>query len=386
MEEITMTDNIRYIGVNDHDIDLFEGQYIVPNGMAYNSYLILDENIAVMDTVDIRKADAYFANLEAALEGRTPDYLIVSHVEPDHASSVKRFTEKYPTAKVVGNAKTIQFLANYFDLSGTEFVTVKDGDSLDLGARQLHFILAPMVHWPEVMMTYEEVEKVLFSADAFGKFGALDVDEDWDCEARRYYFNIVGKFGVQVQSVLKKAAALEISTICPLHGPILTDTIPHVLDLYNTWSSYGVESEGVFIAYASIYGNTRNATTQLKELLEARGCPKVAITDLAREDMAEALEDAFRYGKVVLAASSYNGGVMPFMEDFLHHLKAKNYQKRTIGLIENGTWAPSAAKTMKEVLAAFKDIAIIEPAVTIRGALKPTDLPALEQLADELMK
>ena len=386
MEEITMTDNIRYIGVNDHDIDLFEGQYIVPNGMAYNSYLILDENIAVMDTVDIRKADAYFANLEAALEGRTPDYLIVSHVEPDHASSVKRFTEKYPTAKVVGNAKTIQFLANYFDLSGTEFVTVKDGDSLDLGARQLHFILAPMVHWPEVMMTYEEVEKVLFSADAFGKFGALDVDEDWDCEARRYYFNIVGKFGVQVQSVLKKAAALEISTICPLHGPILTDTIPHVLDLYNTWSSYGVESEGVFIAYASIYGNTRNAATQLKELLEARGCPKVAITDLAREDMAEALEDAFRYGKVVLAASSYNGGVMPFMEDFLHHLKAKNYQKRTIGLIENGTWAPSAAKTMKEVLAAFKDIAIIEPAVTIRGALKPTDLPALEQLADELMK
>lgn len=381
-----MTDNIRYIGVNDHDIDLFEGQYIVPNGMAYNSYLILDENIAVMDTVDIRKADAYFANLEAALEGRTPDYLIVSHVEPDHASSVKRFTEKYPTAKVVGNAKTIQFLANYFDLSGTEFVTVKDGDSLSLGQHQLHFILAPMVHWPEVMMTYEEVEKVLFSADAFGKFGALDVDEDWDCEARRYYFNIVGKFGVQVQSVLKKAAALEISTICPLHGPILTDTIPHVLDLYNTWSSYGVESEGVFIAYASIYGNTRNAATQLKELLEARGCPKVAITDLAREDMAEALEDAFRYGKVVLAASSYNGGVMPFMEDFLHHLKAKNYQKRTIGLIENGTWAPSAAKTMKEVLAAFKDIAIIEPAVTIRGALKPTDLPALEQLADELMK
>ena len=381
-----MTDNIRYIGVNDHDIDLFEGQYIVPNGMAYNSYLILDENIAVMDTVDIRKADAYFANLEAALEGRTPDYLIVSHVEPDHASSVKRFTEKYPTAKVVGNAKTIQFLANYFDLSGTEFVTVKDGDSLDLGARQLHFILAPMVHWPEVMMSYESTEKVLFSADAFGKFGALDVDEDWDCEARRYYFNIVGKFGVQVQSVLKKAAALEISTICPLHGPILTDTIPHVLELYNTWSSYGVESEGVFIAYASIYGNTRNAATQLKELLEARGCPKVAITDLAREDMAEALEDAFRYGKVVLAASSYNGGVMPFMEDFLHHLKAKNYQKRTIGLIENGTWAPSAAKTMKETLATFKDIAIIEPAVTIRGALKPTDLPALEQLADELMK
>jgi len=381
-----MTDNIRYIGVNDHDIDLFEGQYIAPNGMAYNSYLVLDESIAVMDTVDIRKADAYFANLEASLEGRTPDYLIVSHVEPDHASSVKRFTEKYPAAKIVGNAKTIQFLANYFDLSGTEFVTVKDGDTLSLGQHQLTFILAPMVHWPEVMMTYESTEKVLFSADAFGKFGALDVEEDWDCEARRYYFNIVGKFGVQVQSVLKKAASLEINTICPLHGPILTDTIPHVLEKYQIWSSYGVESEGVFIAYASIYGNTKQAATQLKELLEARGCPKVAITDLAREDMAEALEDAFRYGKVVLAASSYNGGVMPFMEDFLHHLRAKNYQKRTIGLMENGTWAPSAAKTMKEFLASFKDITLIEPAVTIRGAVKATDSPALEQLADELMK
>ena len=381
-----MTDNIRYIGVNDHDIDLFEGQYIVPNGMAYNSYLILDEKVAVMDTVDQRKAGDYFANLEAALEGRTPDYLVVSHVEPDHASSVKLFTEKYPAAKIVGNAKTIQFLANYFDLTGTEFVTVKDGDALSLGQHQLTFVLAPMVHWPEVMMTYESTEKVLFSADGFGKFGALDVEEDWDCEARRYYFNIVGKFGVQVQSVLKKAAGLEISTICPLHGPILTDTIPHVLELYNIWSSYGVESEGVFIAYASIYGNTKNAALKLKALLESRGCPKVAITDLAREDMAEALEDAFRYGKVVLAASSYNGGVMPFMEDFLHHLKAKNYQKRTIGLMENGTWAPSAAKAMKETLAAFKDITVLEPAVTIRGALKETDLPALEALADELMK
>lgn len=381
-----MTDNIRCIGVNDHDIDLFEGQYIVPNGMAYNAYLILDEKVAVMDTVDQRKAKDYFANLEAALEGRTPDYLVVSHVEPDHASSVKLFTQKYPTAKIVGNAKTIQFLANYFDLSGTEFVTVKDGDTLDLGEHKLTFVLAPMVHWPEVMMSYESTEKVLFSADAFGKFGALDVEEEWDCEARRYYFNIVGKFGVQVQSVLKKAAGLEISTICPLHGPILTDTIPHVLHLYNIWSSYGVESEGVFIAYASIYGNTKNATLQLKAMLEERGCPKVAITDLAREDMAEALEDAFRYGKVVLAASSYNGGVMPFMEDFLHHLRAKNYQKRTIGLIENGTWAPSAAKTMKETLTAFKDVTVLEPAVTIRGALKEADLPALEALADELMK
>ncbi len=381
-----MTDNIRYIGVNDHDIDLFEGQYIVPNGMSYNAYLILDEKVAVLDTVDQRKAEDYFANLEAALEGRTPDYLIVSHVEPDHASSVKLFTEKYPTAKIVGNAKTFQFLGNYFDLSGTEQVVVKDGDTLDVGQHKLTFVFAPMVHWPEVMLAYESTEKVLFSADAFGKFGALDVEEDWDCEARRYYFNIVGKFGVQVQSVLKKAAGLEISTICPLHGPILTDTIPHVLDLYNTWSSYGVESEGVFIAYASLHGNTKKVAYQLKALLEGKGCPKVAITDLARDDMAEALEDAFRYGKIVLAASSYNGGVMPFMEDFLHHLKAKNYQKRTIGLIENGTWAPSAAKTMKEALAALKDITLVEPAVTIRGALKDADLPALEQLADELLK
>jgi len=381
-----MNTNIRYIGVNDHDIDLFEGQYTVPNGMAYNSYLILDEKIAVMDTVDIRKCDGYFANLDAALEGRTPDYLIVSHVEPDHASSVKLFTEKYPTAKIVGNAKTFQFLANYFDLTGTDQVVVKDGDTLALGAHELTFILAPMIHWPEVMMTYESTEKVLFSADAFGKFGALDVDEDWDCEARRYYFNIVGKFGVQVQGLLKKAAVLDIATICPLHGPILTDAIPHALNLYQTWSSYGVETEGVFIAYASLYGNTRQAALKLKELLEKRGCPKVAITDLAREDMAEALEDAFRYGKVVLAASSYNGSVMPFMEDFLHHLKGKNYQKRTIALMENGTWAPSAAKTMQALLEGMKDIAILEPVVTIRGALKEADLPALEQLADELMK
>jgi len=381
-----MNTNIRYIGVNDHDIDLFEGQYTVPNGMAYNSYLILDEKIAVMDTVDIRKCDGYFANLDAALEGRTPDYLIVSHVEPDHASSVKLFTEKYPTAKIVGNAKTFQFLANYFDLTGTDQVVVKDGDTLALGAHELTFILAPMIHWPEVMMTYESTEKVLFSADAFGKFGALDVDEDWDCEARRYYFNIVGKFGVQVQGLLKKAAVLDIATICPLHGPILTDAIPHALNLYQTWSSYGVETEGVFIAYASLYSNTRQAALKLKELLEKRGCPKVAITDLAREDMAEALEDAFRYGKVVLAASSYNGSVMPFMEDFLHHLKGKNYQKRTIALMENGTWAPSAAKTMQALLEGMKDIAILEPVVTIRGALKETDLPSLEQLADELMK
>lgn len=380
-----MTENIRYIGVNDHDIDLFEGQYIVPNGMSYNAYVILDEQIAVLDTVDQRKADDYFANLEAALAGRTPDYLIVSHVEPDHASSVKQFTEKYPQTKLVVNAKTTQFLGNYFDLTGTEFVTVKDGDTLSLGQHQLTFVFAPMVHWPEVMMAYESAEQVLFSADAFGKFGALDADEAWDCEARRYYFNIVGKFGPQVQTVLKKASALPIKTICPLHGPILTDTIPHVLEQYQTWSSYCVESEGVFIAYASLHGNTAKACQALKAALEAKGCPKVAITDLARDDMAEALEDAFRYGKVVLAASSYNGGVMPFMEDFLHHLKAKNYQRRTVGLMENGTWAPSAAKAMKEVLSTMKDITILEPAVTIRGAVKPSDQEAIAQLADALL-
>lgn len=373
-----MTKSILNVGVNDHDIDLFEGQYAVPNGMSYNAYLILDEKVAVLDTVDVRKADGFLANLEAALAGRTPDYLIVSHVEPDHASAVKRFTEKYPTVTLVGNAKTFQYLAQYFDLTGTRQQVVKDGDTLSLGQHRLTFVFAPMVHWPEVMFSYESTEKVLFSADGFGKFGALDVEEDWDCEARRYYFNIVGKYGPQVQAVLKKAASLDIAAICPLHGPTLTDTIPHVLEKYQVWSSYGVESEGVFIAYTTLHGNTAQAAHLLKELLLEGGCPHVAMADLARTDPAEALEDAFRYGKMVLAAPSYNAGVAPFMEDFLHHLKGKNYQNRTIALIENASWAPSAAKTMREILSTMKDITILEPVVTLRGALKPTDRPALE--------
>lgn len=380
-----ITDDILYIGVNDKDIDLFEGQYIVPNGMSYNSYVILDNKIAVMDTVDHRKKEEYLAKLEAALDGRCPDYLVVSHVEPDHASSVKAFLEKYPSTQLVGNAKTFQMLAQYFDLNFDSALTVKEGDVLSLGKHELHFIMTPMVHWPEVMFTYDSFSKVLFSADAFGKFGALDAEEDWTCEARRYYFNIVGKFGMPVQTVLKKAASLDIQIICPLHGPVLTENLGYYLDKYNIWSSYEPESEGVFIAYASLHGNTADAANKLKDLLTAKGCPKVAISDLARDDMAEALEDAFRYGKIVLAASSYNGGVMPFMEDFLHHLKGKNYQKRTVALIENGSWAPSANRTMTEILSQMKDISILDTSVTIRGAVKEENLKELSALADALL-
>lgn len=381
-----ITKDIRYIGVDDKEIDLFEGQYIVPNGIAYNSYLILDDKIAVMDTVDKRKKDEFLANLERELDGRTPDYLVVSHVEPDHASSIQALVEKYPGIQLVGNAKTFPMLSLYFDLDLANAITVKEGDTLDLGHHKLTFVMAPMVHWPEVMVTYDSLDKVLFSADGFGKFGALDTDEDWDCEARRYYFNIVGKFGAQVQALLKKAAALDIQVICPLHGPILKETIGHVLEKYQIWSSYGVESEGVFIAYASLHGNTAAAAEQLAAILKEKGCPKVAITDLAREDMAEALEDAFRYGKVILAASSYNGGVAPFMEDFLHHLKAKNYQKRTIGLMENGSWGPTAARTMKGILETMKDITVVEPVVTIKGAVKESDKAAMMELAEAILK
>ncbi|MBD5462392.1 MAG: FprA family A-type flavoprotein [Lachnospiraceae bacterium] len=380
-----ITDDILYIGVNDKDIDLFEGQYTVPNGMSYNSYVILDNKIAVMDTVDHRKKEEYLAKLEAALDGKCPDYLVVSHVEPDHASSIKAFLEKYPSTQLVGNAKTFQMLAQYFDLNFDSALTVKEGDVLSLGKHELHFIMTPMVHWPEVMFTYDSFSKVLFSADAFGKFGALDAEEDWTCEARRYYFNIVGKFGMPVQTVLKKAADLDIQIICPLHGPVLTENLGYYLDKYNIWSSYEPESEGVFIAYASLHGNTAGAANKLKDLLTAKGCPKVAIADLARDDMAEALEDAFRYGKIVLAASSYNGSVMPFMEDFLHHLKGKNYQKRTVALIENGSWAPSANRTMTEILSQMKDISILDTAVTIRGAVKEENLKELSALADALL-
>lgn len=384
--DLTVTQDIRYIGVNDREIDLFEGQYVVPNGMAYNAYVILDEKIAVMDTVDVHKKDEYLSNLEKALEGRTPDYLIVSHVEPDHASSVGALLEKYPSIRLVGNAKTFQMLAQYFDFDMENTLTVKEGDVLSLGRHELQFIITPMVHWPEVMFTYDRSDKVLFSADAFGKFGALDADEDWTCEARRYYFNIVGKFGMPVQMVLKKAAALDIQVICPLHGPVLKDNLEFYLNKYQIWSSYQPESEGVFIAYASLHGNTAGAAKKLGKLLLDKGCPKVAMADLARDDMAEALEDAFRYGKIVFAASSYNAGVMPFMEDFLHHLKAKSYQNRTVALIENGSWAPSANKTMADILSQMKDITILEQQVTIRGAVKKSDEEALAVLANELMK
>lgn len=384
--DLTVTQDIRYIGVNDREIDLFEGQYVVPNGMAYNAYVILDEKIAVMDTVDVHKKDEYLSNLEKALEGRTPDYLIVSHVEPDHASSVGALLEKYPSIRLVGNAKTFQMLAQYFDFDMENTLTVKEGDVLSLGRHELQFIITPMVHWPEVMFTYDRSDKVLFSADAFGKFGALDADEDWTCEARRYYFNIVGKFGMPVQMVLKKAAALDIQVICPLHGPVLKDNLEFYLNKYQIWSSYQPESEGVFIAYASLHGNTAGASKKLGKILLDKGCPKVAMADLARDDMAEALEDAFRYGKIVFAASSYNAGVMPFMEDFLHHLKAKSYQNRTVALIENGSWAPSANKTMADILSQMKDITILEQQVTIRGAVKKSDEEALAVLADELTK
>ncbi len=384
--DLTVTQDIRYIGVNDREIDLFEGQYVVPNGMAYNAYVILDEKIAVMDTVDVHKKDEYLSNLEKALEGRTPDYLIVSHVEPDHASSVGALLEKYPSIRLVGNAKTFQMLAQYFDFDMENTLTVKEGDVLSLGRHELQFIITPMVHWPEVMFTYDRSDKVLFSADAFGKFGALDADEDWTCEARRYYFNIAGKFGMPVQMVLKKAAALDIQVICPLHGPVLKDNLEFYLNKYQIWSSYQPESEGVFIAYASLHGNTANAAKKLGKILLDKGCPKVAMADLARDDMAEALEDAFRYGKIVFAASSYNAGVMPFMEDFLHHLKAKSYQNRTVALIENGSWAPSANKTMADILSQMKDITILEQQVTIRGAVKKSDEEALAVLAHELTK
>ena len=381
-----VTNDVLYVGVDDRDIDLFEGQFAVPNGIAYNSYVILDDKIAVMDTVDRRKKDAYLENLEKALCGKCPDYLVVSHVEPDHASSVKAFLEKYPSATVVGNAKTFQMLALYFDLDFSNALTVKEGDTLSLGKHELSFVMAPMVHWPEGMLTYDSFDKILFSADAFGKFGALDAQEPWDDEAGRYYFNIVGKFGMPVQTVLKKAAALDIQIICPLHGPVLKENLSYYLDKYNTWSSYAPEKEGVFIAYASLHGNTAGAAKKLAEILREKGCPEAVTLDLARDDMADALAKAFRYGKIVLASSSYNGGVMPYMEFFLHYLKGKNFQKRQIALIENGSWAPSAKKTMTDILSTMNGITILEPSITIRGAVKEENIKELETLADELIK
>lgn len=382
-----VTNDIYYVGVNDHDIDLFEGQYDVPNGMAYNSYIIVDEKIAVFDTVDGNFTDQWLDNITEVLADRKPDYLIVQHMEPDHSANIKNFLDKSPETIVVGNAKTFGMIDNFFeDMKIANKLEVKEGDKLSLGKHELLFVFAPMVHWPEVMFTYDSTDKVLFSADAFGKFGALDVEEDWACEARRYYFGIVGKYGMQVQAVLKKAAALDIQTICALHGPVLKEDLGYYLGLYNTWSSYGVESEGVFIAYTSVYGNTKKAAELLKEKLEAKGCPKVAIADLAREDMAESVEDAFRYGKLVIATTTYNADIFPFMKHFILDLTERNYQNRTIGIIENGSWAPMAAKVVKGMFEKSKNITWTDTTVSIKSAVKAANIEQIDALADELMK
>ena len=386
---MNISESIRYIGVDDLELDLFEGQYIIPEGMAYNSYLILDEKTAVMDTVDGHKTEEYMKNLETALGGRSLDYIVVQHLEPDHSGSLKAVLDAYPAAKVVGTAKTFQMMPQFFDYDlGDRAVTVKEGDTLSLGTHTLSFILAPMIHWPEVMMTYESSEKVFFSADAFGKFGAIckedENDEGWACEARRYYFGIVGKYGMPVQGLLKKAAALDIKTIAPLHGPVLKEDLEYYLNTYNTWSSYQAEDKGVFVAYASIHGNTAEAAKRLAEMLEARG-EKVAISDLCREDIAECVEDAFRYDRMVLCASSYDGGVFLPMHDFLTHLTYKTYQNRTVAFVENGSWGPTAARTMKSIVEGMKNITIIDPVVTIKTAVKDADLKNLEALADAVV-
>lgn len=384
---MNVTKDIRYIGVNDHEIDLFEGQYVVPNGMAYNSYVIIDEKIAVMDTVDKNFTEQWLNNLEAELGGRKPDYLVVQHMEPDHSANIKIFADKYPEATVVSSRAAFTMMGNFF---GTDFaerrIVVGEGDTLCLGAHTLTFVGAPMVHWPEVIVTYDSTDKVLFSADGFGKFGALDVEEDWACEARRYYIGIVGKFGSNVQALLKKAAGLDIQIICPLHGPILTENLGYYINLYDIWSSYGVESEGIVIAYTSVYGNTKKAVELLAQKLEAKGCPKVTVTDLARDDMAEAVEDAFRYGKLVLATTTYNTEIFPFMREFINHLTERGYKNRTIGIIENGSWAPMAAKVIKRMMENSKDITWVENVVTIKSALNAQSEEKLEALADELMK
>lgn len=383
-----ITDDILYVGVNDHNIDLFEGHYIVPNGMAYNSYVINDEKIAVMDTVDAAFGDEWLKNIADVLNGATPDYLIVQHMEPDHSANIQKFLEVYPNTKVVGNAKTFTMIGNFFrdlKLADENKLEVKNKDTLTLGKHELTFVFAPMVHWPEVMVTYDSKDKVLFSADGFGKFGALDVEEDWDCEARRYYIGIVGKYGAQVQNLLKVAATLDIQIICPLHGPVLTENLEHYIGQYNTWSSYGTESEGVMIAYTSVYGNTKKAVELLAEKLKEKGCPKVVVTDLAREDMAEAVEDAFRYGKIVLASTTYNGDVFPFMKTFIEHLTERNYQNKTIGLIENGSWASMAGKVMTGMFEKSKNITWLETSVKIMSSMDEQNKADIEKMAEELM-
>ena len=384
---LNVTDQIKYIGVDDTTIDLFESQYIVPNGISYNSYLIVDEKIAIMDTVDLRKGEEWFANLEEALEGRTPDYLVVQHMEPDHSGNISLLMQKYPEMKLVASAKAIQMMPQFFEDTCFEgkAISVKEGETLSLGAHTLQFFMAPMVHWPEVIVTYDQLDKVLFTADGFGKFGALAHEEDWACEARRYYFNICGKYGAQVQALLKKASALDIACICPLHGPILKENLDYYIGLYDTWSKYDVETEGVFIAYASIHGGTKKAAEKMAEILRAKGAPKVSLADLCRDDMAEAVEDAFRMGKLVVAAASYDADVFPPMYDFLHHLKLKAYQKRRVGIIENGSWAPCAGRVMKGMLETMKEIEIVEPMVTIRSTMKQGDIPALEALVDAIL-
>ncbi len=380
-----ITNDIKYIGVNDHKIDLFEGQYIVPNGMAYNSYAILDEKIAIMDSVDANFKDEWLGNIKSVLGDKTPDYLIVQHMEPDHSANVHEFALAYPDATIVATDRAFVMMKKFF---GTDYadrrIVVKDGDTLSLGNHELVFCLAPMVHWPEVMMTYDATDKVLFSADGFGKFGALDIEEDWACEARRYYFGIVGKYGAQVQAVLKKASALDIQIICPLHGPVLKENLPYYLDLYNTWSSYGVESEGTLICYTSVYGNTKKAVQMLADELKAKGCPKVVVNDLARCDMAEAVEDAFRYGKIILATTTYNGDIFPFMRNFIHELTERGYRNRKIGIVENGTWAPVVKNKITKMFENSKDLTFADTVVTIHSALNDTSREQIKQLAEEM--
>ena len=387
---VTISEAVKYIGVDDKTIDLFESQYVVPHGVSYNSYLIFDEKVALMDTVDARGMEQWEKNLLAALDGRKVDYLIVSHLEPDHAGSIGRLVELFPEVTLVGNAKTFQMLPQFFDelpVDENHKITVAEGESLSLGTHTLNFYMAPMVHWPEVMVTYESSEKILFSADGFGKFGALDYEdpEGWACEARRYYFNIVGKYGAPVQALLKKAAGLDIQTICPLHGPVLKENLGYYIGLYDTWSSYKPEDKGVLVAYASIHGNTAKAAQKFAEMLRAKGVEKVSVMDLSRDDMAEVVEDAFRYDRMVLAAASYDGGVFPCMQDFLHHLQNKAYQNRKVGIVENGSWGPTAARTMKAILEPMKNITIVDPVVTIKSTLKESDIPNLEALADAML-
>ena len=387
MQNKKLTESVYYVGADDKTLDLFEGQYVIPDGISYNSYVIMDEKIAVMDTVDKRATDEWFKNLEEVLNGKEPDYLVVLHLEPDHAANIEHFLNKYKQAKIVTNPKAFNMIPHFFeklDLEGRK-VVVNEGDELSLGSHTLTFVMAPMVHWPEVMVAYEKKEKILFSADAFGKFGALDVEDEWDCEARRYYINIVGKYGVQVQALLKKAATLDIQKIFALHGPMLTENLGYYINKYDIWSSYRAEDEGIFIAYASVYGHTKEAAEKLKEILEAKGAPKVAIADLARDDMAEAVEDAFRYDRLVLASVTYDGGIFPCMESFIAHLKSKNYQNRKVAFVENGSWAPMAAKKMRSEMEGLKNLTFADTTVTIKSAMKEEDVKQLEALADELL-